>query len=691
MSSYLLACDWNILFQTCFDVNSCWSLFVDVMNEAIHKFVPVICTDVKKKSQRLGVKYPRFIQKLQKHKAIAWKKWKTSNLKSDHLLYKSIAKQCSNAIKNFHTTKELELIRKHNLGSFYNFVNKKLNTPFDIRQIKKPDGELTNNPNEIAEIFNNYFASVFTTDNGSTPVITPRVADDTTLTSIVFTPHIIERTLKSLNPSTSAGPDGLPNIFLKKCASSIALPLCHIFDISFKDSVVPECWKYACVTPIFKKGCTSDVNNYRPISLTSTCCRVMERIINLKLLDYLLLNKLITPQQHGFVRKRSTCTNLLECLQDWTLNLQNRMNTDVIYFDFRKAFDSVSHVKLLSKLPAYGISGCLLNWISAFLTNRSQVVKFKNSCSCPVSVSSGVPQGSVLGPTLFLLYINDVCDIFLGLTVKTKLYADDIKMYSCYKLPNDQSDLQHAVDRLYDWSNKWQLQLAADKCHFIRLAGKLKNNSTNCLIYNINKSNLEKVDIVKDLGITVDGKLKFDTHISSVVHKAMARARLILKCFQSRNNTLLLKAYCTYVRPLLEYCTAVWTPHSKYLINKIERVQRFFTKRLSGLWNTEYSRRLQLLSLLSLERRREIYDLVLCYKILHGYNDTTLSDSFTKSMISKTRGHEYKLLKNHCSVDLTKYYFTNRVIDHWNSLPSDIVKAPSAVAFKKCLLRMYTA
>ena len=124
------------------------------------------------------------------------------------------------------------------------------------------------------------------------------------------------------------------------------------------------------------------------------------------------------------------------------------MNTDVIYFDFRKAFDSVSHVKLLSKLPAYGISGCLLNWISAFLTNRSQVVKFKNSCSCPVSVSSGVPQGSVLGPTLFLLYINDVCDIFLGLSVKTKLYADDIKMYSCYKLPNDQSDLQHAVDHV---------------------------------------------------------------------------------------------------------------------------------------------------------------------------------------------------------------------------------------------------
>ena len=127
------------------------------------------------------------------------------------------------------------------------------------------------------------------------------------------------------------------------------------------------------------------------------------------------------------------------------------------------------------------------------------------------------------------------------------------------------------------------------------------------------------------------------------------------------------------------------------IIDKIERVQRFFTKRLSGLWNTEYSRRLQLLNLLPLERRREIYDLVLCYKILHGHNDTMLSDSFTKSMISKTRGHEYKLLKNHCSVDLTKYYFTNRVIDHWNSLPSDIVKAPSAVAFKKCLLRMYTA
>lgn len=190
-----------------------------------------------------------------------------------------------------------------------------------------------------------------------------------------------------------------------------------------------------------------------PISMTSTCCRAMERILNNAILSYLLQNQLTTKHQHEFIRKRSTCTNLLECLQDWTVNLQLRKCTDVVYFDFKKAFDSVSHPKLLIKLKAYGLTGNLLNWITNFLLDRRQCVKLGDKVSQPVPVLNGVPQGSVSGPSLFLLFINDVSNIFDDLAVSFKLYADDIKLYACYNVTSSGDTLTHCLLLLPDCVN----------------------------------------------------------------------------------------------------------------------------------------------------------------------------------------------------------------------------------------------
>ena len=497
-------------------------------------------------------------------------------------------------------------------------------------------------------------------------------------------PVEVFETLKHLKPSTSAGPDGLPNVLLKNCATALSVPLSHIFDTSFKDNCLPVSWKLAHVIPIHKKGGTSDPNNFRPISLTSTCCRVMERIINNKLIDFLLECNLITRHQHGFIRKRTTDTNLLECLYDWTINLQSREVTDVIYFDFKKAFDSVSHLKLLSKLQAYGITGNLLAWINNFLSNRTQKVKINNTLSHIVEVSSGVPQGSVLGPTLFLIFINDVCDIFNNLTVSCKLYADDIKLYSCYDTKASINDLSVAIDKLYQWSVTWQLPIAIDKCFLCRIANTHRLN--NCShTYHVNGCALPLVDHIRDLGVTVDSRLKFDKHIALIVHKAMSRCRLILKCFHSRNATIMLQAYVTYVRPILEYCSSVWSPHCKYLIDKIEKVQRFFTKRLAGLHIMSYCNRLKSLHLQSLESRRLIHDLVLCYKLLHDKSDSSITTTLNLCR-NITRGHSYKLSKRLCTTDVTKFYFSNRIVNVWNRLPNSVVSSPTVAVFKKRLI-----
>jgi len=311
----------------------------------------------------------------------------------------------------------------------------------------------------------------------------------------------------------------------------------------------------------------------------------MERVINNELLRYLLDHHLITRKQHGFVKRKSVCTNLLECLEDWTLNLQARCVTDVIYFDFKKAFDTVCHNKLLSKLKSYGICGNLLSGIEDFLCGRSQSVRIGEVISAAVPVISGVPQGSVLGPTLFLLFINDVSDIFNDLLVRFSLFADDLKLYTFYKLDASHSDLQIAVDRLTNWARLWQLQIAVSKCSTFRIFNpqwKIAEDIVN-KSYSIDGSILPFADCIRDLGIHHDCRLKYDQHISIIVHNAYKRAALILKSFHSRDPQIIKRAYCVYVRPLLEFSSQIWSPHYKYLIDKIESVQRYFTKRLFGL------------------------------------------------------------------------------------------------------------
>ena len=190
----------------------------------------------------------------------------------------------------------------------------------------------------------------------------------------------------------------------------------------------------------------------------------MEKIINSHIVEYLNKYNIISPSQHGFLNKRSPCTNLLESTNDWSTALDNHLITDVIYIDFRKAFDSVSHSKLIFKLSLYNIRGNLLKWITAFLTDRSQQVKISSALSDPIRIVSGVPQGSVLGPTLFLLFINDLSSVVNNLECTIKLFADDLKLYSSYRDKNHSHDLTVALERIIIWSDTWQLPIASKKC-----------------------------------------------------------------------------------------------------------------------------------------------------------------------------------------------------------------------------------
>ena len=418
----------------------------------------------------------------------------------------------------------------------------------------------------------------------------------------------------------------------------------------------------------------------------------MESIIHDSMTSYLISNNLISNHQHGFLKKRSTLSNLLESTRQWLSSLNSGKSTDVIFVDFAKAFDSVSHSKLLHKLKSYGIHGKLLDWIAAWLSGRTQSVKLGSSFSIPRSVLSGILQGTVLGPLLFLLYINDLVDIIPSEAHPT-LFADDLKLFSdTTPLFNSASSsgissplLQDSLNKLLFWTQLWQLPISIPKCSVLSIS------NSKLLIprsYFIGSHQLPQVTNCSDLGVVINNQLTFSCHILSTVKKAYIQSALISRCFLSRDAHNLKLAFCTYVRPILEYASPIWSPYIQKDITLLENVQRRFTKSISKLHNLPYTTRLHSLDIPSLSCRRIQTDLATVYRILHHHTFLEPSLYFTSRLSSITRGHPFTLCKPVVRLNSSKFAFLSRVIDHWNSLPLAVVNAGSISAFKarlKCI------
>ncbi len=348
--------------------------------------------------------------------------------------------------------------------------------------------------------------------------------------------------------------------------------------------------------------------------------------------------------------------------------------------DFAKAFDSVSIPKLLLKLKSFGIQGLLLSCIESFLTDRHQRVKVGRVFSSKLSVISGVPQGSVLGPFLFLLFINDLPMIF-DEQVESKLFADDLKSYNLDDYRLNPHSTQTSLDSLNEWTSRWQLKLAIPKCGSLTLKGCSSFLDTENLY--IANNLLPAFVSVNDLGVLIDCDLTFTAHISGVISKAKQRIYLLFKSFQTRNISLMVFAYITYVLPILEYCSTIWSPSKLGDIDRLEDVQRYFTKRLDGLWYLNYENRLIACSLRSLELRRLLNDLILCFKIVHNLIGLTFSEFFELDPNQRTRGHNFKLRQPKCITARRRNFFASRVVPAWNALPETLVNSVSVLSFKR--------
>lgn len=497
------------------------------------------------------------------------------------------------------------------------------------------------------------------------------------LDNIDFTVDDIRACIHKIRINKAPGPDEIYAKILREGETYIAVALKIIFDRSINFTEIPEDWKLANVVPIFKKGSKKDVKNYRPISLTSLVCKILETLIKGKIQVFVDQFGLVNDSQHGFRKGRSCLTNLLEFLNYLTDQVDKGNDVDVIYLDFSKAFDKVPHKRLIHKLALHGISGSILNWVREWLSDRKQRVVLNGKKSGWDSVKSGVPQGSVLGPLLFILYINDLDN---NIACKLSKFADDTKLASSVKDIEGCCGLQRDLDKLLAWSDKWQMQFNYSKCKVMHIGRNNRNFE-----YEMGGNWLDIINQERDLGVIMSNDLKSSKQCLEARNKANKMLGMINRNVCYKSKEVITKLYNSHVRPHIEYCIQAWAPHYRQDISLLESIQRRATKLIPSLKRLSYEDRLKDLNMFSVERRMLRGDLIQVYKLFSGLDNLDPNIFFSLNTDNATRGHNFKIKKESCKLDIRKHFFSNRVVSSWNDLPQHVVNSSSLDIFKRLL------
>ncbi|CAK1584851.1 unnamed protein product [Parnassius mnemosyne] len=613
--------EWHWEFSSCVSVDAMVEKFYYIIRELIHKHVP---RKIVKNN-----KYPywfskQLIKRLNEKNRLRLRVKKYNN-PMDMISLNLLKKRCSRmSVACFNSyTASLENKIVTNPKLFWSYIKQKRGGSSNYPRAMSNGVEVSENIETISDYFASHFSSVYDNSFNIVPSTHPGSVDRqniTPLNTVTLTETQIKEVLHKLNINKGAGPDLIPPIFVCKTANEISLPLMLIYNKSLQAGVFPSVWKDSNIVPVFKCNDKSIVSNYRPIAILSVLAKVFEALI-CPILSW-HLKQYLSNNQHGFMKGRSTASNLVSYVESLVGAVDSRVQVDAVYTDFSKAFDTVNHSILLEKLQLYGVTGPLLGWFASYLTDREMKVVLNGICSSPYAASSGIPQGSHLGPYLFTLFMNDIEQCFQN--SEAHLFADDLKAIKMIRNQEDILLFQSDLDRLADWCDQNKMSLNIKKCKHIRFT---RNRGIVNSRYSIYNELLEEVHVIKDLGIQMDPKLKFDLHINDCVLKASKMLGFVLResgNFKKPATKIIL--YNSLVRSHLEYCSVVWSPSYRIHIDRIEKVQKRFLWHLTRSCNMtrtlkSYEERLSHFKIPSLETRRKIIDLLFLKKLVTGFLD----------------------------------------------------------------------
>lgn len=573
---------------------------------------------------------------------------------------------------------------KENPKKVYAYINSKVKTRQGIGDIcvdpDNPKSKVTDDDQEKANIFSKFFSSVQVEEIGESPEIPKKnINFEMPPLKIKKIREKVLETLKKLKPNKKEGIDKQTPRVLKAVAEEIVDMVISLFDISLDESVVPSDWLLSMIAVIFKKGKKSLAGNYRPVSLTCILCKCMEKLIRDHIVEHMRKNGLFSKFQYGFLSGRSVTLQLLYAMDKWTEALDNGDEVDCIYTDFMKAFDRVPHQRLIAKMKSYGISDSICDWVRAFLCNRKQKVVINGVHSEWEDVKSGVPQGSVLGPVLFVLFINDLPEEVIS---ELLLYADDAKIYRTIKDDADREQLQRDLHAMSLWSDEWLLSFHPDKLKKLLISRKEFYTERR---YHVGSDPVKNVEMETDLGVCVDGELNFDENRKLRVQKANRMIGAIRRSFQFLESYTFVKLYKSMIRCHVEFAVPVWFPYLAKDIEEVEAVQKRATKMIAETKGLEYEERLRLLKLPTLVYRRHRGDMIELYKMINGLYDEEVLPNFELRgdiVPRQNRRHSKQIFITHSNKDLRANFFTKRAAPVWNELSEEVVSAPSLDSFK---------
>lgn len=676
--------DWDVLEDM--GVEEMWLYIKNILHKLIGSHVP----KRKKISRKSGTPWwKRKLTNQVKRKYRAWKAYCESNSTEDYKKYKIQRNKTTSAIREARHKYENNIVKnmKKEPKTLYKYIRSQQRVKDGIPPLVSEHG-FTETDQEASEVLQKFFQSVFVQEGNTVhPEFSDQVNQEDIIDNFDITPEAVRQELESLNVNKAAGPDGIPNIVLKQCATQLTQPLVKLFRKSLQTGTLPLDWKNAEIIPIYKKGQRSLPSNYRPVSLTSQVCKVMERIVKKVLVNHLNTHDLISEHQHGFTSRKSCQSNLLESLEQWSRILDEGKALDVLYLDYQKAFDSVPHKRLVKKLHCYGVRGKILNWIESFLHGRRQQVSVGGGHSGWGDVTSGVPQGSVLGPILFVIFINELPS---RVQSNIKMFADDTKISLPISCTQDAQILQDDIHKLEDWSKEWLLKFNPTKCKVMH-CGKGNPKAKYFMEGEDGRAcEVEETVVEKDLGVHVSSTLKPTFHCQKAAKKGMAALRLLRSSFDRFDTTNFKPLFTTYVRPHLEYCIQAVGPYMVQDFKALEKVQRRASKLVKEIKHLPYKQRLKKLKMMSIEERVLRGDLIETYKILTGKVKVNPDQFFELSHEERTRGHKLKLSKRRAAHFSRLKFFSNRVVAPWNKLPLEVIEARTTQGFKNSLDKCWT-